>query len=83
MSLKQWGPTTPGCMSKSLTSRSREIIPLFLAQRAVHLEGHHERRRNGHKLQREIFQFSIRKKILKTSTGIGAKRRCNLQLPWR
>lgn len=87
MSLKQWGPTIPGCMTKSITSRSREIIPLYLAQRAVHLEGHREMRSNGHKLQREKLQFGIRekkkKKHLPAHAGVEAEKRCNLPLAWR
>lgn len=50
MPLQQQRPTTPSCISKSISDRSRE-------ERAVYPEVHRKMRGNGHKLQREKLKF--------------------------
>jgi len=62
--LQQRGPSTPGCISKSITSKLREEI-------AVHPEVHCKMR---NKLQKEQIQFGIRIKIFTTNTRTVAKK---------
>lgn len=59
MPLKQQRPTTPGCISKSRSDRSRE-------ERAVYPEVHRNMRVNGHKLQREKPKF-----LRERNSGLG------------